>query len=73
MFQNEFIFADWEEFEPEYETITLGSNLKLLVERIDNKADMRVVRVLSTNPRDFLNSRYQPGFVLKYSLQPPVK
>ena len=47
-----------------FEEIDYGG-LKVMVERI-SPVECRIVRVLSTDPQDFLRSDIQPGQVLTY-------
>ncbi len=67
IYENSFVFADWDNFEPELETVELPSSGKLIVERIsDNK--VQIIKLISSNPSDFLKKEFQPGAVLKRKL-----
>jgi hypothetical protein len=59
----EAIFAE-EIINPEYEEIEYYG-VKLLVERIA-PTQCRIVRLLSTDPVDFLRSELQPGNLISY-------
>lgn len=49
-----------------YEEIEVDGT-KLIVERL-SVTEAKVVRVISSNPADFLNPNYQPGTRLTYSI-----
>ncbi|MPL60604.1 hypothetical protein SDC9_06165 [bioreactor metagenome] len=65
----EAIFAGADTQLPQYEEIEYEGT-KLVVEK-SVSGQMKVVRVLTTNPADYLRSEFQPGAVLKY--EPVVK
>lgn len=50
----------------DFKEVELG-NIKLLVEPIDMNRG-RIVRLLSTNPQDYLNPKYTPGTILEYKM-----
>lgn len=50
--------------QPEYEEIEC-SGMKCLVEKIGPR-QCRVVRLLTTDPNDYLRSEFQPGTILTY-------
>jgi len=61
----ETIWEGWDNFYPELQEIKVG-NLTLQVEVLSfNQA--RIVRLLSTNPADYLDSPYQPGCILNFA------
>ena len=62
VFCNDYVFEDWENFSPEYEIIELKSHLKIQIERIANN-QVRVIRIFSTNPRDYLRTDLFPGLI----------
>ena len=66
IFRSSFIFSDWERFEPKYEEITVSDSLSLQIERYNNDS-VKLVKVISTNPEDYLNSSLTPGNIYKYS------
>ncbi len=49
---------------PPYQEMEVGG-VKLLVEQL-SMGNCRVVRLISTNPMDYLRSEYQPGTELKF-------
>lgn len=49
-----------------YEEIEVDGT-KLIVERL-SVTEAKVIRVISSNPADFLNPNYQPGTRLTYSI-----
>jgi hypothetical protein len=53
------------------EVIDYGQ-IKLEVRKIENK-DYEVVRIISTNPEDYLKADLQPGSILKARYQPGEK
>lgn len=60
----ELIWEGVENFNPNYQEIKIG-RLTLEVETLSlNRA--RVVRLISTDPADYLDSPYQPGAVLEF-------
>lgn len=52
---------------PDYITVKLPSGGFILVEPSGN-LEMKVVSINSTDPQDFLNSKYQPGSTIKMKL-----
>lgn len=52
---------------PDYITVKLPSGGFILVEPSGNM-EMKVVSINSTDPQDFLNSKYQPGSTIKMKL-----
>lgn len=61
----ELVFAEQESATP-YEEVEYAGT-KLMVERL-SPTEGQVVRVISSNPDDFLNPKYQPGTRLTYSI-----
>ena len=59
----DIIFSDVN-IEPIYEEVEY-SGLKCVVEKI-NSAQCRIVRLLTTNPSDYLRNELQPGTILTY-------
>ena len=49
---------------PTYEEIEY-KNVKLQVERISS-AQCRIIRIISTNPWDFLEPKFQPGQIVPF-------
>ncbi len=66
IFRSSFIFSEWEQFEPEYEEISISDSLSLQVERYNND-NIKVVKVISTDPKDYLKSNLMPGNIYKNS------
>jgi len=59
----ELVFENWDNFEPEFETIEVDGELSLEVERLDpNK--VKISRIISSNPHVYLNNSYTPGTIL---------
>ena len=52
---------------PDYITVKLPSGGFVLAELTGN-LEMKVVSINSTDPQDFLNSKYQPGSTIKMKL-----
>ncbi len=61
----ELVFGEQESSTP-YEEIEYAGT-KLMVERL-SPTEGKVVRIISSNPADFLNPQYQPGTRLTYSV-----
>ncbi|MFP4660918.1 MAG: YlzJ-like family protein [Halanaerobiales bacterium] len=64
----EVVFADYDDFEANFEEITLNSNIKLLVERIDKKS-VKIAQIISSDPQSYLREEIQPGTILETNLQ----
>ncbi|MBP1991276.1 YlzJ-like family protein [Paenibacillus eucommiae] len=62
---SEVIFQGMEDFHPHYEEIQLNG-LTMQVEPIGSN-QARIVRLISTNPQDYINPRYTPGTMIEYS------
>jgi len=58
------ILAGMDKEGPPYQEIEVGG-VKLLVEQ-QTMDTCRIVRLISTNPRDYLNNELQPGTELKF-------
>lgn len=54
-----------EPYQPDYEEITFGQN-RVLMERI-NSRQCKVVRLIATEPGEYLRPDLQPGTVMSYS------
>ncbi len=63
LFQAEFVFEEWDNFEPEHEIIELESGKKVIVEK--NKEQFTIERIISSDPVDYLNSDIYPGLKIK--------
>jgi hypothetical protein len=48
-----------------YEEAEVGG-IKMLVERTASAPEAKIVRLLSTNPQDFLNPHYMPGQTIHF-------
>ncbi len=57
----------WENKTPEYRELNVGG-AKLLVEPVGMDS-CRVVRLISTNPADYLKDEFQPGSELRFMPQ----
>jgi len=60
----EMILEGIEKEGPQYQEVEV-KGAKLLVEQL-NMETCRVVRLISTNPADFLKNEFQPGTELKF-------
>lgn len=60
----ELVLAGNEDFKPSYEEVSVRGR-KVLVERIDS-VHASVVRVISTNPADFLDPTLFPGAIITF-------
>ena len=67
IYPEDVIFEDMDNFYPEYEILEISSELKIQIERINNK-EVKVVKIISTNPGYYLNQKFTPGSVLKSKL-----
>lgn len=63
----EMIWEGWEDFKPVWQEIKVNGRILQVEMQGFNQA--RVVRLLSTDPADYLNSAYQPGCILSFSPQ----
>lgn len=61
----EIIFGDYER-ENNQQIVTTKEGVKLLVE-MEGTSWGKVIRVLSTKPTDFLDTRFQPGSMINLS------
>ena len=60
--RSEYIFKDWEQFEPQVE-IVKKDNIYISVEK-KNDEKKQVLGISSTDPADYLKQDYQPGTIL---------
>ena len=67
IFHNDFIFENWDNFEPEYETIEYKNGIKLKIERI-NEQQAQIKQIISSNPQHYLNKKIYPGKQIKTKL-----
>jgi hypothetical protein len=65
----ELVFGE-QEASNAYEEIEYAGT-KLMVERL-SPTEGKIVRIISSNPADFLNPKYQPGTRLTYSITSAV-
>lgn len=61
------IVLEQQEMPKERKRIITMNNVNLEVEDLPN-GQVKIQRVLSSNPQDFLRIEMQPGVILKYSL-----
>lgn len=66
----EMIFADFDDFEVNYEEMTLDDGTTVMTERI-NDNQVRISKIISSDPKCFLRKDIQPGAILKTNLQIP--
>ncbi|HHU93202.1 MAG TPA: hypothetical protein GXZ20_08750 [Halanaerobiaceae bacterium] len=60
----EMVLEDYDNFEVKYDELILPDGLKILAERIDQE-DVKVVKIISTDPQDYLRPELQPGTIIK--------
>lgn len=65
---NEVIFEDWDEAELNYQEITYDGRQFLVEPMEENQA--RIVQLISSDPMDFMEMKYQPGCVIEFTPQP---
>ncbi len=68
IYPGELIFADWDEFEPEFKEIETAGGVKLRVKSLTDE-QYQIEQVISTNPQDYLKTEIMPGAVIKTHLQ----
>ncbi len=62
----EIVFDEWDGAELEtYQQITLGGR-QVIIQPIGEK-QMKIVQLISSDPADFLNARFQPGSVFEFT------
>ncbi|MEJ6951654.1 YlzJ-like family protein [Natronospora cellulosivora (SeqCode)] len=64
----EAVFEDYDDYEIEYEEITLNDGVVLQMERINNQ-ELKVSRIISSNPQNYLRTDIQPGTIIKSNLE----
>lgn len=57
-----------EPYQPDYEEITFGQS-RVLMERL-NARQCRVVRLITTEPGEYLRPELQPGTIISYASSP---
>ena len=62
----DFVFEGWDDYEPEYKEIKLSDSVNMIVEDI-NKEEVKIVKLISSDPQDYLNDEYSPGSIIKKS------
>ncbi len=62
------VFADFDDFELKYEELSLEDGTIIMVERIDDK-QVKVSKIISSDPQCYLRKDIQPGTILKTNLQ----
>lgn len=63
---DEIIFDEWDGAELErHQKMAIG-NCQCIVEPLDDN-QVKIVSLLSSNPADFLDPRYQPGAIVKFT------
>lgn len=53
------VFAGWDEERPRPQEVTVDG-VTMLVEPI-NSREAKIVRIISSNPEDFMKAKFQPG------------
>jgi hypothetical protein len=61
----EVIFEGMENFNPQYEEIQ-WNGLTMQIEHV-NHNQAKIVKLISTNPQDYLNPNYAPGTVIAFN------
>lgn len=64
IYSSNYVFSEWENFKPEYREIQLNNNLSLIVEK-DND-NYKVIRIISSDPNDYLNTNIAPGKIYNF-------
>jgi len=67
IYPKEFVFEGWDNISFDYKIINYNKDVKLIVEKID-AGSYRVMQVLTTDPRVYLNSNLNPGKLIKTDL-----
>lgn len=62
------VFNEWDETELKYEEFTTSEGIILQVRRL-NDNNVKIDRVISSNPEIYLRNDLAPGCILKNSLQ----
>jgi hypothetical protein len=60
----ELVFQDQTQLAPQYQEVVI-EGIQMLVE-VNQASEARIVRLLSGNPQDYLNPRFQPGNVIQW-------
>ncbi|MFW6029605.1 MAG: YlzJ-like family protein [Halanaerobiales bacterium] len=60
----ELIFDGYEDYQPEYQELSLSDGVILKMERV-NQEELQIVRIISSNPQDFIREELQPGTIIK--------
>ncbi|NLZ93757.1 MAG: hypothetical protein GX922_07085 [Firmicutes bacterium] len=66
----ETVMAGLDNFQPQYKELT-WKNKTLLVEP-QGMAEAKVIRIISSDPLDYLNPQLQPGQIIKLKENQPV-
>lgn len=62
IYQSSFVFSEWDDFQPEYDEVTLNNSISLVIEYC-NQDSFKIIRLLSTDPADYLKSEFEPGSI----------
>lgn len=60
----QFVFQGWDDYEPEYKEVQISDSVSMIVEDI-NEDEAKIVKLISSDPQDFLNQDYAPGSIVK--------
>lgn len=63
----DLVFEDYDNFDIKYEEIVLDTDTTLMVERID-EGQVKIDKIISTNPQNYLRPELQPGSTIKFSI-----
>lgn len=58
------VFEDYDNFDVKYEELSLDNGITLLVEKTE-KEEIKIAKMISTDPQDYLRPELQPGSILK--------
>jgi hypothetical protein len=67
IFDEEYIFENWEKFNPEYEIINYKPGIKLKIERI-NQNQAKIEQVICSDPKKYLEQKFIPGNIIEFTL-----
>ncbi|MGB9813570.1 MAG: YlzJ-like family protein [Thermovenabulum sp.] len=63
----EIIMEGFDKVNINYKEINVKENLRLIIEPIDNFS-AKVIRIISSDPMDYLNPEYQPGNIILFKI-----
>ncbi|MGB9839745.1 YlzJ-like family protein [Thermovenabulum sp.] len=63
----EIIMEGFEKSNVNFKEILIDVDLKLIVEPMDNFS-AKIIRIISSNPMDYLNPEFQPGKIILFRM-----